>query len=110
MATNLATAIHNPAQREKLRQRLLSYPGATPDSVENLIDIYERRAEEKADLVRGGNVWNALAEHHLDRRGYPRPPGWGPIFFYPDSYRLRNWYVFFGILALIAAWMAGVIG
>ncbi len=85
---------------EALRQRLLNYPGATPESVEDLLIAYEDRASAKEHLMKNRGMWNAMAEAFLDRQGYPRPPGWHSVFFYPDSNRLRNGWVFILLIAL----------
>lgn len=86
--------------REKLRQRFSQYPGATPDSIDEVLEAYEARVEEKAVLIKQG-FSNAGAEHYLDRKGYPRPPGWHSVFFYPGSMRPRNRYLAFAFLAVI---------
>ena len=86
------------AERERLRQRLMTYPSATEDSVEKSLIAYGERAELKQDLVTERGMSNALAEGILDRKGYPRPPGWRSVFFYPGSWRLRNGYAFLVLL------------
>ena len=85
---------------EALRQRLLNYPGATPESVEDLLIAYEDRASAKENLIENRRMSNAMAEAFLDRQEYPRPPGWHSVFFYPDSNRLRNGWVFILLIAL----------
>ena len=69
--------------------------------------VYEMRAEHKREILQGGHVWNALAEGILEKRGWPRPPGWHSVFLYPDSYRPRNWYVALAIIILAALWAFG---
>ena len=90
--------------RDELRKLLLQYPGATEESVEHDLFVYERRREEKSALVKERRFWNALAETYLDKKGYPRPPGWHSVFFYPDSNRPRNSVVFWGIIFGLIAW------
>ncbi len=89
--------------RDKLRKLLMQYPGATKESVESDLDVYEEREYEKCALMERG-LTNALAEAHLDTQGYPRPPDWQSVFFYPDSSRPRNlvvfWAVVFGLILL----------
>ena len=71
--------------RNRLRKRLLQYPGATEESVERGLFAYEDREEEKRALIENRQFSNALAEPYLDRKGYPRPPGWHTVFFYTES-------------------------
>ena len=40
-------------------------------------------------MIQNRHYSNALAESLLDRKGYPRPPGWHAVFFYPGSYQPR---------------------
>ena len=77
-------------ERVELKRRLLQYPGATADSVESDLYAYEQRENEKRALISERRMSNALAETVLDRKGYPRPPGWHSVFFYPGSNRPRN--------------------
>ena len=94
----------NEQEREVLRLRLFTYPGATPESVEQQLSAYEERESEKQAVMRDRGMWNAVAESYLDKRGYPRPPGWHSVFFYPGSNRPRNGYalVFLALLAAVA--------
>jgi len=71
-------------QEEKLRKHLSQYPGATPGEVDQYMEALRVRAEVKADMIKG-SYSNVLAEMMLDRRGFPRPPGWRTVFFYPDG-------------------------
>ena len=80
---------------EALRRRLLTYSGATVEEVEKQLYAYEQREEEKDALMSARSMSNALAEAVLDRKGYPRPPGWHSVFFYPGSNRPRNKFLFF---------------
>ncbi|PKQ04220.1 MAG: hypothetical protein CVT73_13970 [Alphaproteobacteria bacterium HGW-Alphaproteobacteria-12] len=89
-------------EREILRQRLMTYPGATREVVEQQIDLYVDRGEKKRGLVEDRRMSNAMAEVFLDRSGYPRPPGWHSVFFYPGSNRPRNVYVIVFFIAAIA--------
>ena len=74
------------------------------DDVEKILEIYEARSEKKEELLERG-LTNALAEHSLDRLGYPRPAGWHSVFFYPGSSRPRNKFILLlfvvGILIVI---------
>jgi hypothetical protein len=91
-------------RRDKLRSKLMQYPGATSALVEEQLTQYDGREEQKsAFLARGFS--NALAEASLDRANYPRPLGWHSVFFYPGSMRLRNVTVFWIIVAACAAWI-----
>ena len=93
----------NEIEREKLKRRLLQYPGATGESVELELEGYEQREQEKQALLERG-MSNALAEAHLERQGYPRPPGWHSVFFYPDSNRPRNTIVFWFVVIVAVLW------
>jgi hypothetical protein len=87
----------NEADEQKLRKRLLSYPNATEEIVNIEIEAHKERQKLKEDLINNRGFSNALAEVYLDRTGYPRPPGWHSVFFYPESNRLRNITVFWVI-------------
>ncbi|NTV28779.1 MAG: hypothetical protein HGA80_01725 [Candidatus Omnitrophica bacterium] len=91
-------------ERKKLRKALFEYPGATEESVERLLIAYEQREEEKRVLIKEHHYGNSLAEYYLDKKGYPRPPGWHSVFFYPGSNRPRNHIVFWGVALGIVAW------
>lgn len=93
-------------EKDVLRRRLLSYPEATSESVEQQLYVYEERGSEKQAVMLDRGMSNALAEAYLDKRGYPRPPGWHSVFFYPGSGRPRNGYVLvliilIGVVALL---------
>ena len=90
-------------EQQHLRNRLREYPGATPESVEVQLSRLEEREEEKRALVERGYS-NALAEAFLDRKGWPRPPGWHSVFFYPGSSRPRNMVFFWLAVLAVAAW------
>jgi len=82
----------------EFRQLLLSYPGTTNESVDDVIDALVDRYEQKWFLLRERGLSNSAAENFLDRHRYPRPPGWHSVFFYPDSMLPRRMY-----LALLVA-------
>ena len=89
---------------DELRRRLLQYPNATEESVELELAAYKKRDIQKAALRERG-MSNAMAEAWLDRSGFPRPPGWHSVFFYPGSVRPRNLVIFWVVIAAaIAAW------
>ncbi len=94
----------NEQEIETLHQRLQTYPGATPESVEQQLATHEERESEKQVVMQNRGMSNALAETYLDKMGYPRPPGWHSVFFYPGSNRPRNGYVlvFVTLLAAVA--------
>ena len=89
------------SERDRLRQRLMQYRGATEESVADELEMHEERAEVKKHLMAERGMSNTLAEVFLERQGYPRPPGWHSVFFYPSSNRPRNKVLFF--FAIIAA-------
>ena len=93
----------NEAEKDKLRALLLQYPGATDESVELEIAGYEDREVAKQALFERGFT-NALAEAHLERQGYPRPPGWHSVFFYPGSNRPRNTVIFWLVVIIGGLW------
>jgi hypothetical protein len=89
---------------EKLRQRLLTYPGATAEDVENQLEAYKDRDKENAALMSTRGMSNALVEVFLDRKGYQRPPGWHSVFFYPGSNRPRNRLLFLVAIVVVLAY------
>ena len=91
----------NKTEKEELRRRLLQYPDVTEENVDEQIFVYEQRQEEKQGLIEERGFSNALAESYLERKGYPRPPGWHSVFFYPGSNHPRNSVIF---------WLAVMIG
>ena len=95
----------NKQEEEKLRIRLKSYPGNTPEIIDQLIDYYEDRAVQKQQLLSMGHS-NASAERFLDQQGWRRPPGWHSVFFHPDSMRIRTRYllIVFIIIVLFIYW------
>ena len=94
----------DPSVTDALRRRLLQYPGIDDTNVDDLLFLYEDRAEAKQQLRdRGCN--NALAEAYLDRQGYPRPPGWHSVFFYPDSNRPRNSTLLWLAVMITLGWL-----
>lgn len=81
----------------------MQYPAMTEEKAQMMLSAYEERVEEKWLLKKQGYP-NALAEVVLDRRGYPRPPGWHSVFFYPESYRIRNVYLVI-VLICMTIWL-----
>lgn len=100
-----AAAAMDEAQRDWLRERLLSYRGITEANVEECLPAYADRERMKHMLVTERGHSNVLAETFLDREGYSRPPGWHPVFFYPGSNRLRGTFVFWGLVAIVVIWL-----
>lgn len=94
----------NNRERERLRERLLQYPSVTEENVEHQLYAYEEREDLKRSLMEDRRLSNAMAEIYLDKKGYPRPPGWHSVFFYPGSSRPRNiviiWTVLIGLAVL----------
>lgn len=91
--------------REKFRRKLHQYPGASEEQVEEELERYEVREVQKRELL-DRRFSNAKAEAWLDRSGYPRPPGWHSVFFYPGSMRPRNIVVFWVVVAAaVVAWV-----
>jgi hypothetical protein len=74
---------------ERLAAELRTFPGITEEQVLMTLSAYEDRVERKK-LLRQWGLSNAAAEVRLDLEGFPRPPGWHSVFFYPDSYRPRG--------------------
>ena len=95
-----------PKDREILRTRLLTYPGVDGSNVEQHLWAYEEREEEKEQLLARG-MSNALAETTLDRQGYPRPPGWSSVFFYPGGMVPRPGTVIVIVALAAALWWFG---
>ena len=89
--------------QSNLRDSLRRYPGATEDTIEQLMQRYEEREYTKIELVASGYS-NRLAETYLDRKGFPRPPGWHSAFFYPGSDRPRNIILFWAAIAAFVLW------
>ncbi|MBD3618822.1 MAG: hypothetical protein LPK58_07950 [Gammaproteobacteria bacterium] len=93
-------------ERQALRKMLLQYPDVTEETVDEQIYAYEQREVVKKALIEDRGFSNALAEAWLDRSGYPRPPGWKSVFFYPGSIRLRNKLISFLVMACcVALWL-----
>lgn len=87
-----------------LRHRLLQYPNIDNTNVDEFLFLYEDRSQTKHGL-RDRGYSNAMAEAHLDRQGYPRPPGWHSVFFYPDSNRPRNTTLFWLAVMIALGWL-----
>lgn len=66
--------------------------------------VTENNREDQKRLLLARGFSNALAESWLDRSGYPRPPGWYSVFFYPGSMRLRNTAIFWAVVLTVAVW------
>lgn len=90
-------------RRGRRRDELLKYPGISDANVDEQLHHYEARDVQKTALLERG-LSNVLAEAWLDRSGYPRPPGWNSVFFYPGSSRPRNAVLFWLALLAAAAW------
>jgi hypothetical protein len=103
ISMELEEMLNDPAKRAALKRVLLSYPGTTEEQADARLDAYELRVEKKREFLDHG-MWNAMTEFQLDRLGYPRPPGWKSVFFYPDSFRPRNWYVMLAAAIIASGW------
>jgi hypothetical protein len=66
---------------------------------------YEERETLKQSLTNDRGMSNALAETFLDRQGWPRPPEWHSVFFYPDSNQPRWQYVAIAACLAIGVWI-----
>ena len=85
---------------DKLKERLLSYPGTSEEMALNEIEQYKDRLRTKKAMLENFRYDNWMVEQLLERKyGYPRPPGWKHVFFIPDSYRPRG--SFFIVLVII---------
>lgn len=88
-------------EKSDLRRKLAGYPGMTEETIDDAVYAYEERMELKQHLRRDLRQSNAMAESILDRKGYPRPPGWHSVFFYPGSNRPRNKYLLYLVVLII---------
>lgn len=93
----------NGSATDALRHRLLQYSSIDGNNVDELLSLYVNRSQTKLELQARG-FSNALAEAQLDRQGYPRPPGWHSVFFYPDSNRPRNSVIVWLLAGVGVAW------
>ena len=73
-----------------MRARFAAYPNFSPEAVDRHVARLLERDDRKAQLIGEQGLTNAQAEAALDREGFPRPPSWHSVFFYPDSWRPRN--------------------
>ena len=89
--------------RSKMKQKLLQYPDAAEAEVEDRLDKYEEREIFKNTLIEERGFSNSQAEKFLDRQGFPRPPGWHSVLFYPGGTSLRP-----GVVILLVAIVAGI--
>ena len=90
--------------KEEPGKPLLQHPGVTDENTDEKISVYQPRNEEKKILTEERGFSNIMAESYLDRIGYPRPPGWHSVLFYPDSNRPRTTFVIWLVVALSVAW------
>jgi hypothetical protein len=104
-SSRIRREIMDDLEKERLRAHLLGYPGQTPESVEDMLNRYEEREEAKEQLVSGRGMSNAMAETFLDRQGYPRPPGWKSVFFFPGSGRPRSKWLFVFLVLLTGLYL-----
>ena len=82
------------------KEHLPQDPDLANESIDEKINVYEQRREEKKVLIEQRGFSNITAESFLDKTGYPRPPGWHSVFFYPDSNRPRTTVVILFAAAL----------
>ena len=90
----------NETEKEGLKDNLPQHPDLTNENTDEKINVYQQRSEEKKVLIEERGFSNVMAESFLDKIGYPRPPGWHSIFFYPDSNRPRTTIVIWLAVAL----------
>lgn len=90
-------------EKEGPREHLPQAPDLTDEATDEKIKVYQQRSEEKKVLIEERGFSNIMAESFLDKLGYPRPPGWHSVFFYPDSNRPRTTVVILLAAALGAA-------
>ena len=94
----------NETEKDEPKDNLLQHPDVTNENTDDKISVYQRRNEEKRVLIEERGFSNIMAESYLDKIGYPRPPGWHSVFFYPDSNRPRTTIVVLLAVVLGAAW------
>ena len=92
------------SEKEGPREHLPQHPELTNENTDEKINVYQQRSEEKKVLTEDRGFSNIMAESYLDKIGYPRPPGWHSVFFYPDSNRPRTTIVVLLAVALGVAW------
>jgi hypothetical protein len=83
------------------KQRPLERPRFTGVPLERQRALAERE-RVKQSIIREHGFSNAAAESFLDRAGYPRPPGWHAVLFYPGSYQPRSSSIVTAIVVLLA--------
>lgn len=103
-------ALMNETEKEEPGKPLLQHPDVTDEGADEKIGVYQRRNEEKRVLTEDRGFSNIMAESYLDRIGYPRPPGWHSVFFYPDSNRPRTTFVIWLVVALGVTWFVYRLG
>ena len=96
----MTDSIVNELKETELREKLQEYPNATEKKVEEQISNYEERAVQKKMLLETRGMSNVMAEKFLDFEGWPRPPGWHSVFFYPESNTPRG-RIWFWIIVII---------
>lgn len=94
----------NETEKEEPGKPSLQHPDVTNENTDEKINVYQQRSEEKKVLTEDRGFSNIMAESYLDKIGYPRPPGWHSVFFYPDSNRPRTTIVVLLAVALGVAW------
>ena len=96
----------NETEKEGPKEHLPQHPDLANELAEEKINVHQQRSEEKKVLIEDRGFSNITAESFLDKIGYPRPPGWHSVFFYPDSNRPRTTVVVWFVVALGVAWFA----
>lgn len=94
----------NETEKEGPKEHLPQAPDLTDETTEDKINVYQQRSEEKKVLIEDRGFSNITAESFLDKIGYPRPPGWHSVFFYPDSNRPRTTVVILLAVVVGVAW------
>jgi len=100
----------NETEKDEPEDNLLQHPDVTNENTDDKINVYQQRSEEKKVLTEDRGFSNVVAESFLDKIGYPRPPGWHSVFFYPDSNRPRTTFVIWLVVALGVAWFVYRLG
>ena len=96
----------NETEKQGPREHLPQDPDLANETTDEKINVYQQRSEEKKVLIEERGFSNIMAESYLDKIGYPRPPGWHSVFFYPDSNRPRTTIVVLLAVVLGVAWFA----
>ena len=87
-------------KEKELREKLHEYPNTSDEIVEQQILQYEQREYRKKTLMIERGMSNLMAEKFLEIEGWPRPPGWHSVFFYPESNTPRG-RIWFWIIVII---------